>query len=149
MKENALDRFRRSELNRIRKALYSHGFTLEPDGSMTRNMTGCLFSKIALDSYKSYNHFISEYPCYKVLPNDNRTPYEEMLDAVIDARENSPTAIPKPTIHFTPGVPTEDGWYVVRVSDVNGAYYDVARVQNRVCDRCRFNILSHAKLPEL
>jgi hypothetical protein len=56
-----------------------------------------------------------------------------------------------PSIHFTPGVPTEDEWYVVKV-DIDGkGYYHTYQVMGGVIyDKPdAATILSHAKLPEL
>jgi len=53
-----------------------------------------------------------------------------------------------PTITFTPGVPTEDGWYVVKVRWLNAEFYDTIQVAGLIADTDRVGtILSHAKLP--
>lgn len=81
---------------------------------------------------------------------EHHTPYEEMLDAVIDARENNPTVIPQPVIPFTPGVPTEDGWYVVKSQRNEYTFYETIIMSNGICiTGYDGEILSHAKLPEL
>lgn len=76
--------------------------------------------------------------------------------AVIDARENNHTVIPEPEIHFTPGVPTEDGWYVCKVKryDLTESYETYMAIEvtkSGILAGVGFNvdILSHAKLPEL
>jgi hypothetical protein len=56
---------------------------------------------------------------------------------------------------FTPGIPTEDGWYVVKVTDPRGDYYAATKVLRGfiapISPDTEFerSILSHAKLPEL
>lgn len=58
-------------------------------------------------------------------------------------------------IHFIPGVPTEDGWYVVKVTDPRGEYYAIAKTLHGMLMSIapdingEHTILSHAKLPEL
>jgi hypothetical protein len=91
--------------------------------------------------------------------HDNRTPYEEMLDAVIDARDSNPPSdtpsvvlhMPNPYyIHFTPGVPTEDGWYVVKSERNEYQFYETIIMADGLCiTGYDGTILSHAKLPEL
>lgn len=49
---------------------------------------------------------------------------------------------------FTPGVPTEDGWYVCKIQYGDREGYDIAKVTNGYAQH-DFPILSHAKLPEL
>jgi hypothetical protein len=86
-------------------------------------------------------------PKKKTTEHDDRTPYEEMLDAVIDARGSNPShPFASSEVLFTPGVPTEDGWYVVKTiwSD-----YTAVFIKDGELNYSTDCILSHAKLPEL
>lgn len=58
--------------------------------------------------------------------------------------------VPVPTITFTPGVPTEDGWYVVKSQQNEYTFYETIIMSNGLCiTGYDGTILSHAKLPEL
>lgn len=60
-----------------------------------------------------------------------------------------------PSFYFTPGVPTEDGWYVVKKQNrrEKNLYYETIYTDGRRIVTAELDyldpILSHAKLPEL
>lgn len=61
--------------------------------------------------------------------------------------ERESELVSHPSFYFTPGVPTEDGWYVVKTS--TNDYTTMQIRSGKWLDYSPAFILSHAKLPEL
>lgn len=73
---------------------------------------------------------------------ENKTWHERLKEKMAERK-----AKPSET-HFTPGMPTEDGWYVVRYEwSGDEGYATIHVVRGHITNPSE--ILSHAKLPEL